>query len=174
LTLLVAGMALVVPAAVFPAYWETGTLGQHRTISSAYFVFLVLWFAAVPAMLVAWPRRGDALRACSERWRTTLGILLIAALALTRNSYALGSDFLSGRLAGFERAMSNRFARLQACHDGGESPCEVDQLRDPPASFITTDVAADSGNWVNAAYARYFGIPEVRGRRAASSEHVRD
>ena len=43
----VAGLLLVVPLGVFPAYWETGILGQHRTVNAAHFVFLILWFMAV-------------------------------------------------------------------------------------------------------------------------------
>jgi len=173
LKLLIAGMAIVVPIAVFPAYWETGTLGQHRTIASGYMVFLLLWFAGVPALLVAAPRQADALKLFSERWRTVLAALLIVAVAMTRNSYALGSDLISGRLASYDRAMHDRFARLEACHDQAAPTCDIDLLRDPPASFVTTDVSPNVDHWVNVAYARYYRIPKVRGRTIAVSDHVR-
>src|SRR6185436_3629414 len=34
----------VIFLSAFPAYWSTGILGQHRTVNSAYFFFLILWF----------------------------------------------------------------------------------------------------------------------------------
>src|SRR5262249_43910868 len=47
---LAAGLALIIPIAVFPAYWSTGVLGQHRTISVAFLVFLLLWFTLLIAL----------------------------------------------------------------------------------------------------------------------------
>src|SRR5581483_4085417 len=63
---LAVGMLILIPAATFPAYWETGTLGQHRTVDVAYFVFLVLWFVAAGLGPTA-PRRRRGHSANSAR-----------------------------------------------------------------------------------------------------------
>jgi hypothetical protein len=99
---LAAGLLLVIPAAVFPAYWETGLLGQHRTVNTAYFAFLVLWFTATAIWVAGDGRHAHALRQFSNQFRVPLAILLLAALAVTHNSYALGL-FRAARSASRER-----------------------------------------------------------------------
>jgi len=158
----IAGLMLVIPAAVFPAYWETGMLGQHRTVNSAYFAFLVLWFVAVAMWLVSGSRHARAIEEISHVLRVPLAVLLLAALAFTHNSYALGVDVMSGRLSGFERALASRHAELQACHDRAERACRVSPILTRPASFFFLDVSEDPTDWVNASYARYFDLDEVR------------
>jgi uncharacterized protein DUF6056 len=160
------GLALLVPMAAFPAYWETGMLGQHRTMDVAYFAFLVLWFGGVPAWVAA-PRPSASWRSFTDAWSGPAAILLLAALAVTRNGYALGSDLATGRLAGFDREMRARRAALEACRDRGADLCEIDPLRSTPSAFTIVDVSPDPDAWVNAAYARYFRVPHVRARAAA-------
>ena len=171
--ILIAGMTLVVPLATFPAYWETGLLGQHRTINVAYFAFLVLWFAAVLMWLASGSRHVVVVQSFSREWRRPLGIVLLAALALTRNSYALGADLVSGRLAGFDRQMRDRFAQLQSCHARGERSCQIDPLLNKPGSFFVLDVSQNPHHWVNAAYARYFDVAAVRSRPSGVDDDVR-
>lgn len=158
----VAGLVLVIPAAVFPAYWETGILGQHRTVNSAYFAFLVLWFVAVAMWLASGSAHARALEDISNMLRVPLAVLLLAALAFTHNSYALGVDVVSGRLSAFERELAGRNAQLQACHDRAERACRVSPILIRPASFFFLDVSEDPADWVNASYARYFDLDEVR------------
>jgi hypothetical protein len=173
LRLLIAGLALVVPIAAFPAYWETGTLGQHRTANAAFFAFLLLSFCAIPTWLAARGEPPNALLALGRQWRWPLAALLVAALAFTRNSYALGSDLVSGRLARFDREMRDRYALLDACRRRGAHTCDIDPFAERPASFFVLDVSPEPTDWVNVAYARYFGLAQVRARTADIKDHVR-
>ena len=159
---LAAGLLLVIPAAVFPAYWETGLLGQHRTVNTAYFAFLVLWFTATAIWVAGDGRHAHALRQFSNQFRVPLAILLLAALAVTHNSYALGLDLVSGRLANFSREMTSRDAALRACREHSEQTCRLDGIQARPASFLVLDVSADPHDFVNESYARYFELREVR------------
>ena len=43
-----------------------------------------------------------------------------------------------------------------------------------PASFFVLDISADSRDWVNVAYARYFGLARVRSMPPDGSPHVRN
>jgi hypothetical protein len=160
--LLVAGLVLVVPVSTFPAYWETGILGQHRTVNVAYFAFLILWFLATSMWLASGHRLASSLKSLCRDWRLPVAVLLIASLALTRNSYALELDLISGRLAEFNRGMRGRYAALLACQERGQRSCDIDALRSKPASFYVLDVSSDPTDWVNVSYARYFGVSEVR------------
>ena len=157
-----AGLLLVVPISVFPAYWETGILGQHRTINVAYFAFLAVWFIALSLWMASGSPRANALRSFGRAWRPLLASLLIAALALTGNSYALGLDLISARLADFDREQTRRRAALQACRERGEPTCIIGPVQTKPASFFVLDISSDPHDFVNVAYARYFGIAAVR------------
>jgi uncharacterized protein DUF6056 len=168
----VAGLLLVVPVSVFPAYWETGILGQHRTVNTAYFAFLILWFIGVSLWMASGSERASALRSFGHQWRLPLALLLLVALALTRNSYALGLDFVEGRFAAFHREMEARERTLRQCRDAARTSCEIEAIRTKPASFFVLDISPDPHDWVNVAYARYFGLAEVR-LSPTTSSHVR-
>jgi hypothetical protein len=169
----VVGLTLVVPMGVFPAYWETGILGQHRTVNTAYFAFLVLWFMAVSMWVASGSRLARALTSFGHEWRLPLAVLLLAALALTHNSYALGLDFVNGRFAAFDREMAARERALNACRDERRASCEIEAIRTRPASFFVLDISSDPNDWVNVAYARYFGLAEVR-LSTPDTNHVRN
>jgi hypothetical protein len=157
-----AGLLLVVPISVFPAYWETGILGQHRTVNVAHFVFLMVWFIAVSLWLASGSTRANALISFGHEWRLQLALMLVVALALTHNSYALGLDFFEGRFTAFDREMKARERALAACRDAAESTCAIEAIHTKPASFFVLDVSANPHDWVNVAYARYFRLAEVR------------
>lgn len=161
LAALIVAMALIVPIATFPAYWETGTLGQHRTVNAAYFAFLIAWFAATSLWFATGSALAGRLRAFAVAFRTPLAIALLVAVGLTGNSYTLGSELLSGRLAAFNREMAARLSRLQACRDRRQAACGVEPLREAPRSFFVLDIGPDPHDWVNAAYARYFDLDDV-------------
>ena len=92
----------------------------------------------------------------SNQFRLPLAILLLAALAVTHNSYALGLDLMSGRLANFSREMTIRDAALLACREHGDETCRLEGIQARPASFLVLDVSADPHDFVNESYARYF------------------
>jgi hypothetical protein len=157
-----AGLLLVVPISVFPAYWETGILGQHRTVNVAHFFFLVLWFVGVSLWVASGSTRANALKAFGREWRVPLALMLVVVLGLTHNSYALGLDFFEGRFTAFDREMKARERVLAACRDAAESACAIGVIHAKPASFFVLDVSANPQDWVNVAYARFFRLAEVR------------
>jgi uncharacterized protein DUF6056 len=158
---LLAGTIAVIPLAIFPPYWASGDLGQHRTISVAYCIFLPLWFAALTAALAAgWlPAPGRWL--ADRRIQVIVFVLLIVSLAFTRNGYRVAFDFASGRPAAFDREMSARLADLRACTATPARPCVIPTLRAKPESFSLPDISSDPADWVNAGYASYFGLARV-------------
>jgi hypothetical protein len=162
LWLAAAGLLLVVPISVFPAYWETGILGQHRTVNVAHFVFLMVWFIAMSLWMASGGTRASALRSFGHEWRLQLALMLVVALALTHNSYSLGLDFFEGRFTAFDREMKARERTLAACRDAAEPTCAIAAIHAKPASFFILDVSANPQDWVNVAYARYFRLAEVR------------
>jgi len=147
-----------IPIAVLPAYWATGLLGQHRTVSVAYFVFLVLWFAALTA---AFAREWLPRSTLDRRAQAVLTTLLVLALAVTGNGYRVAVDFARGRPAIFDREMSARYASLRACAADARSECIVPALSVLPDALFAFDLSPDSNHWVNVGYAMYFKVPRV-------------
>jgi hypothetical protein len=174
LVLCVLGLLFVVPLTAFPAYWSTGVLGQHRTMNTAYFAFLVLWFTALALWSGSGGNRAKAVRAVAADLRSPLTLVLLASLALTHNSYAVGADLMSGRFTRFDQKMRQRNLALRRCRESGATTCEVDPVDTVPASFFVLDISAETRHWVNVAYARYYGIAQVSLRdRHPFREHVR-
>jgi hypothetical protein len=99
--------------------------------------------------------------------------LLLVSLAFTHNSYTLASDLVSGRLIAFDREMLERESTLRECRIAGDTICDIEPIRTIPASFFVLDASRDARYWVNNAYARYFGLTQVRLRPEDSSPRVR-
>jgi hypothetical protein len=164
LRLCLAGILLVVPLAAFPAYWATGTLGQQRTMNLAWFAFLVLWFGMLALWSASGSLRATAACALAAPLRTPLALLLVMSLALTHNSYSVGSDFVTGRFRQFDREMQARDRTLDGCRNDRRTACDIDPIRTRPASFFVLDITDNPRNWVNVAYARYYHVGQVRMR----------
>jgi hypothetical protein len=162
LPLCVIGLLLVVPISAFPAYWATGILGQHRTMNTAYFAFLLLWFLALGLWSALGSRSMPAVQTAVRGLRVPLVALLLASLALTHNSYGVGADLVAGRFAAFDREMLERESTLRGCREARGANCAIEAVRTIPASFFVLDISRDARDWVNVAYARYFGLAAVR------------
>jgi hypothetical protein len=159
--LLLAGTVGVIPLSVFPAYWASGDLGQHRTISVAYFIFLPLWFTTLTAALAAgWLPAPDRWMA-DRRIQAAAFVLLVLSLGFTHNAHGVAVDFAYGRPAAFDREMSARFSQLRVCSTTPDRPCVIPPLSVKPESFSLPDISSDPNDWVNAGYASYFGLRRV-------------
>jgi hypothetical protein len=88
----------VVFLCVFPAYWSTGILGQHRTANVACFFFLPLWFANLSVFAARFA--GSRLQLHdTDRRRVTAALLLLVVLDFgsTGNSGNAVKDLVTGR-----------------------------------------------------------------------------
>jgi hypothetical protein len=159
----VIGAVATIPIVVFPPYWATGILGQHRTVGVAYVLFLVLWFVAVTACIASGWLPTPSGWIVDRRVRITAGVLLVASLALTQNGYRVAVDLVSGRPAALDREMSERYLTLERCARSMPQPavCTVPPIVARPETLFVLDVSSDPSDWVNAAYASYFGVSRV-------------
>jgi uncharacterized protein DUF6056 len=146
----------IIAIAVFPPYWATGLLGQHRTVSVAYLVFLVLWFVTLTALMaVRW------LPAVHLPIAPAIAALLVAALVATGNGYSAAGDLVYRRAQRFDADMTARYAALDICAERAAAACAIAPLSSAPDSFFVLDIARDPSDWVNAAYAVYFHTARV-------------
>ena len=56
--------------------------------------------------------------------------------------------------------MLERERALRDCRDTSRTTCDIAAIRAIPASFFVLDIAPAARDWVNVAYARYFGLSE--------------
>jgi hypothetical protein len=160
-----------IPIGLFPPFWATGLLGQHRTVSVAYSAFLALWFVAVVAVagrnLI--PAAATALLPPVRR---SLASALLLGLAFTGNGYAVTTDLLTGRARRFAAAMEARSAALDECRRAPGRPCVIQPLSDSPRALYMPDGGAAAA-WTVQSYARYFGVSRVEIRPGPGSDDVR-
>src|SRR5437763_1849273 len=169
------GVALValpfaaIPVSVFPAYWATGVLGQHRTVSVGFFAFLMLWFACVTAAIGSGgggssiPRRPGL--------KPAIAAALVAAIGFGGNGYTIAADFLYRRPQRFSAEMDARAAALDACRTASDRACGVSPSLNVPASIFFLVVCPDPTDWINGVYARFYGLRQVQA--SLSDDHVR-
>src|SRR5262249_28332223 len=121
--LVVAPFALI-PLSIFPPYWATGILGQHRTVTVAYAAFLTLWFLAAIALAPRGviPRE---LAAVPQPIAAGLAVALVVGVAFTGNGYDVATDLVNGRARAFSRAMAARSETLEQCRTAPAVPCVI-------------------------------------------------
>jgi hypothetical protein len=66
--------------------------------------------------------------------------------------------------------MQARDRALRECRELGRTSCEIEPVRAVPASFFVLDAAENPHDWVNVAYARFYGLAEVRLKPRSPSE----
>ena len=154
-------LPLIIFCCVFPAYWGTGILGQHRTLNTAYIFFILLWFFSVHIfsnelrifdLAFLFEKKGGAI---------TLLIIFVLAILFTGNALTTWSDLLSGRAKEYDRQMSVREQSLKQCSASGKMNCSVPLLSVNPQSIFVLDLQKDSTDWFNDNYARFYGLKSV-------------
>ena len=148
-------LGAVIFLCVFPAYWNTGILGQHRTVNVAYCFFLPLWFIN----LTVWSNRFPHLTGrVPVKW--TAALLALAAIHMTigRNSGLAAEDLLTDRAERFDRQLQQRYDLLEHARSTQDEPIALPAIKDPAKSLYILELRPDPGDWVNNAYVHYFRL----------------
>lgn len=151
---------LLIMATTFPAYWNTGLLGQHRTINVAALFFipmalfnLALWIERSP--------RSAYWTAMNGKWAVALAFL---AFNLTGNGLAAYRDLLDGRAAAYDRELAAREAMVKLAADEPGTVVQFRQLAAPPRILTSYELRGPLQDWMLNCQARYFGAEEQQVR----------
>lgn len=167
-------LAGVIFLCVFPAYWNTGILGQHRTVNVAYAFFLPLWFINLTAWanrpprmfsrawfidFVAYTNRSPRLFSRQRpHWMTSLGLALVSiALIVSHNGGRAMEDLTTGTAAAFDAQMTARYALIEASR-ASQGPIELPPITAKPEALYLYDITDDPTFWANRAYGLYFDL----------------
>jgi hypothetical protein len=133
-------------------YWATGTLGQHRTVNVACFVFIFGWSFTLGRLdhhmgRRPWPVPLNA--------RVVFGAWVIACMAFG-NGLRLNQDLWNGSFAAFDRAAFVRYRHITYALETGT----LDRIPPVPAlhSLRIFDPGPDPEHWANRSLVEYLRL----------------
>ena len=109
-------LLLMVYLGFFPAYWGMGTMGQHRTVNTVYFLFLVGWFICLVTWIDYLRTRFGWVPPPLPRFSYFIGLpLIFLALCFTNNTKEAIIDLVSLRAYRYEQQARNRDEWFRDC-----------------------------------------------------------
>ena len=153
-------MFAIIIICVFPAYWATGILGQHRTLNVAYFFFLIMWFAN----LTVWYNHYQKKLEFSFKKKTKIALtsFLFIGIIFTGNGYNALFDIVSGSAINYNKQMANRFKTLKEQKNISKKTIIFPIINNPPECLFSSDITNNPKTWTNQAYNLYFRLDSTK------------
>lgn len=148
-------LLLVIFIAVFPPYWATGMLGQHRTVNVACYLFLIMWFINLTVFFNAFKNQFQIKPAMKRFYVLLMGIVILA-FVFTKNGYDVMNDIFYGKASDYNKQMTARYKQFQTNSD----TIYFKGIKNPPKSLFLYDVAKEPNYWMNKAYTIYFNCED--------------
>ncbi|MGD1848591.1 MAG: DUF6056 family protein [Salibacteraceae bacterium] len=149
-------LLLPIVLAVFPPYWATGILGQHRTLNLAWIVVLPLSLA----LTMLWPAffARDFYRPWFNTASRVLWIAFLVGLLVTGNSLQIMSNIFGGDTAIYAAQMEDRYRQLKHTP---EKEIFLPPLLARPKSLYVPDLTRENWHWINEGWARFYQVDSV-------------
>jgi Family of unknown function (DUF6056) len=141
---------------VFPPYWATGILGQHRTLNVAYFFFLVTWFINLTVWFNFYQNKIKFV--FKKEAVSFLFLFLLVGIFFTGNEYAAITDIYSGNAKRYNQELTERFKFLKEQKNKRQTRMEIQALSVKPTSIFVSDITDNPNDWKNKAYNLYFRL----------------
>jgi hypothetical protein len=144
---------------VFPPYWATGILGQHRTLNIAYFFFIIMWFIN----LTVWFNYFQNIKIWrpSNKINLSVKLLFISGILLTGNGYNALHDIISGSAKSYNIELSQRHQILNKAKESAQKKLVLPQIISKPKCLFVSDITEDPSYWTNQAYNTYFKLEDT-------------
>lgn len=130
-------LLMVVFSGLFPAYWTMGMMGQHRTVTTVYFFFLIGWFINIVIWVDYLKRKRGFTPAKLPNYVYVIGVpLLLSTLLFTNNTRVAIGDSVRGRAYRYDKAVKERYAQFEQCaRQGIMETCPVTKISDLPTTI---------------------------------------
>jgi len=138
---------------LFPAYWGTGMMGQHRTVNTVYFFFLIGWFVNIVIWVDFLKRRRGFTFARLPNYVYVVGVpILLCTLLFSNNTKIAIADLVRGRAYRYDKLVYRRYAQFEQCaRDGNVDNCPVERITDLPTTitnpYYETEVQCEKWFW---------------------------
>lgn len=140
---------------VFPAYWATGILGQHRTLNVAYFFFLMMWFINLSVWFnaVSWIKKVSL----PKKLIKGVSLLFILGILFMGNGYNALEDIFSGTAQEFNTQLNKRHEILLSATKTNPQKIILLSTVKPKTLFII-EISKDPKFWTNQGYNTFFRL----------------
>jgi len=157
-------LGVVVFVSAFLPYYATGILGQHRTMNTAYFLFLILWFVNLTVFYNHYSVNINK-RASSSLLKIGL-VLLFLQLSFTHNSYSIISDIFYKKHIAFNKQMQERYTQIE---NAKSDTIYLKPISKIPESVFVLDITYDPNHWLNRGYLIYF---DKKNKTIVKDDHI--
>lgn len=151
---------LILFLCIFPAYWGTNILGQHRTVNVACFMFFLYWLVCIGTYSNIYLEKIKEFFRINKKVQPLLVVIILCTITATHNGYAVITDILYGRVNTFDREMQERYSILSNPINKNKT-VYLKALSEKPASVFVLDLSSDSLSWINTSQANYFGVRTI-------------
>jgi len=141
--------------AIFPAYWSTGIMGQHRTVNMAYFYFIMLWFINLTVwsdVLINTKIFGNV------QIKKIALIVSILCIGFSNNSFTAWKDLISNDAKNFNKQLNNRYLLLDSMDKHMDKIQTIPVLNIKPKSIFIYDLSNDPKYFPNTCYKTYWDL----------------
>ncbi len=146
-------LPLTIFICVFPAYWATGILGQHRTLNVAYWFFIFIWFLNLSVWFSHWGKRISSIQIPKQRTVVLLFVLTFGCFLFVKNGFYCSMDLITGRAKNFDFEMKNRYTLMNSTND----TIEFIPIKSVPKTISYYEVTDNPSSWLNVCWISYFG-----------------
>ncbi len=151
---------------VFPAYWSTGILGQHRTLNTACFYFIPMWFLFLHSLYSKDNLSEKISNGITKPIKIGIITILLLSLLLTGNSGQALMELGAGKIVAFDKEMNLRYTLLEAAKKTGNKEVSLTPLQNKPSSLYVLDIQPGCNHWINQQQAHFFGLQKICGDSA--------
>jgi hypothetical protein len=141
---------------IFPAYWTTGIMGQHRTVNFAFFISIPLmfyWYLIFINVFEAFFVK------VKIHLNSFLIILLLCSLFLTKNFKGVFMDICFAKQLKFDRDTNERYEELEYQLKQKNKDVLLKKIKTHPFSIFIYDLDKDPNHLANIGYQRYWKVP---------------
>lgn len=149
---------IVVFLSIFPAYWSTGMMGQHRTVNIGYFLFLIFWFIS---LTVFYNKYKSILVSfwINKRLKIIMVLMIVLSLIFTKNGYNLYTDIKDSNQIQYNKQMNERYTIIEQAskHD----TVYFGTLINTSKTLFVLDINENQNSWQNKGYGIFFDKPDL-------------
>ncbi len=147
----------------FIGFWSMGTYPPSRTVNLIYFYFLLcaVYFLYSLAWFLSQRLNFTASRIPAGIYSLLILLMVYTATSKPNTLTAVYDDVLSGRAANFNKQIEQRMATVK---DFNGTICKLKPIENVPKSFNLTDISADTSDWRNQLFTKYYGKVCVVGK----------
>lgn len=126
---------------IFPAYWATGILGQHRTLNVASLFFVLF-------LLVLAINQGNYFKQLISFSFIQKVTAFCIVFLLAGNGFMVILDVFSGRVKNYDKQLTKRTELITKTN----STANIPFLVNAPKSLFVVDIQQDTTHWINQSY----------------------